>query len=425
MSKPIIEVNNISKCYTIGMKETYGSLREEIMQAISSPFKRIFKKHGENKVKSNDDSDVFWALKDVSFNVGEGEVLGIIGKNGSGKSTMLKILSRITEPTSGRIIMRGRVASLLEVGTGFHPELTGRENIFLNGSLLGMGSKEIKTKFDEIVAFSEIEKFLDTPVKRYSSGMYVRLAFAVAAHLQPEILIIDEVLAVGDVEFQKKCVGKMSDAAKSGRTVLFVSHNILMVQRLCTKAILLEAGTIKEIGYTDAVIESYLTTKQENNHQENLYDLPRDGTFGQKVRITSCRLYDSKGKETDSLKFGELFSVEVECIAQEYLRRLQFAIGINSSFDQRITTLVGPDSEKSFNLRVGEKKKGIVRLNNLYLNPGRYSLTLGIRDHTIGYDHLINVFYFNIESARHESLISEEIIQYGLIYVSRSEWIFT
>ena len=203
MPKPIIEIKNLSKRYTIGRRASYGSLREEVMQAVTSPFRK--KAGGEG---GKDSGNTVWALRDVSFNVEEGEVLGIIGRNGAGKSTLLKILSRITEPTEGRVIMRGRVASLLEVGTGFHPELTGRENIFLNGALLGMTSAEIKRKFDEIVAFSEIEKFLDTPVKRYSSGMYVRLAFAVAAHLEPEILVIDEVLAVGDAAFGGLCYAR-------------------------------------------------------------------------------------------------------------------------------------------------------------------------------------------------------------------------
>jgi len=254
MARPIIEVTNLSKSYSIGKRESYGSLRDEIMQALTSPFRR----------RSGDGggADSIWALKDVSFDVEEGTVLGIIGRNGAGKSTLLKILSRITEPTSGRITMRGRVASLLEVGTGFHPELTGRENIFLNGALLGMTSNEIRSKFDEIVAFSEIEKFLDTPVKRYSSGMYVRLAFAVAAHLDPEILVIDEVLAVGDAEFQKKCLGKMNDVAKGGRTVLFVSHNMGAMQTLCTQAVRLKAGQIEGHGPVNEQIELYLNSDQ-------------------------------------------------------------------------------------------------------------------------------------------------------------------
>ncbi len=250
--KQVIEVKNISKRYEIGARQSYGSLREEVMDSVKSVFR---------KGPAADENSI-WALRDVSFTVNEGEVLGIIGRNGAGKSTLLKVLSRITEPTEGTITMRGRVASLLEVGTGFHPELTGRENIFLNGSLLGMTNKEIRAKFDEIVAFSEIEKFLDTPVKRYSSGMYVRLAFAVAAHLEPEILIIDEVLAVGDAAFQKKCLGKMGDVAKGGRTVLFVSHNMGAVRKLCSKAVHLDKGRVENYGDCETVISDYLKGAQ-------------------------------------------------------------------------------------------------------------------------------------------------------------------
>lgn len=239
----VIEVKNISKTYTLGTAAK---------DSIIDSFRTLFQ--STSKVKTT-----FDALKDISFDVNKGEVLGIVGKNGAGKSTLLKILSRITEPTSGEIIMRGRVASLLEVGTGFHPELSGRENIFLNGSILGMTRSEIKSKFDEIVAFSGVEKFIDTPVKNYSSGMYVRLAFSVAAHLEPEVLIIDEVLAVGDAEFQKKCLGKMKDVAGEGRTVLFVSHNMSAVKSLCTNAIWLESGKVLMNGGVDNVVSSYLS----------------------------------------------------------------------------------------------------------------------------------------------------------------------
>lgn len=254
MGAPIIEVKGISKKYRIGHRENYLSLRDSLTKIIKKPL---------NLLRGSSDTgvanDEFWALKDVSFNVEQGEVIGIIGRNGAGKTTMLKILSRITYPTKGEIHIRGRVASLLEVGTGFHPELTGRENIYFNGSILGMKKREIDKKFDEIVAFSEIEKFIDTPAKRYSSGMYLRLAFAVAAHLEPEILVIDEVLAVGDAAFQKKCLGKIGDVAKEGRTVLFVSHNMNAVEHLCRRALLLESGIIRE--YDDdvrSVIKDYL-----------------------------------------------------------------------------------------------------------------------------------------------------------------------
>lgn len=248
MSDIAIKVSGLGKEYKLGTKKS-GSFRE----SFSSLWKKEEKKAEET----------FWALQDIDFEIKKGEAIGIIGSNGAGKSTLLKILSRITEPTKGRIEINGRMASLLEVGTGFHPELTGRENIFLNGTILGMKRHEVKSKFDEIVAFSGVEKFIDTPVKHYSSGMYVRLAFAVAAHLEPEILVIDEVLAVGDAEFQKKCLGKMEDVTNEGRTVIFVSHNMLAIKTLCSKGILLKSGTIEGQGGIDDTINQYL----QNNHQ--------------------------------------------------------------------------------------------------------------------------------------------------------------
>lgn len=251
----VIRVENLSKRYSLGAKETKrDNLREVMIDTFLAPFRRFRAPDGNDSGQSED----FWALKDVSFDVKEGDVVGIIGRNGAGKSTLLKVLSKITEPTSGKVKIKGRVASLLEVGTGFHPELSGRENIYLNGAILGMSRKEINRKFDEIVDFSEIEKFLDTPVKRYSSGMYVRLAFAVAAHLDPEILIIDEVLAVGDASFQKKCLGKMNDVGKNGRTVLFVSHNMTSLKTLCSRAVWLNSGQVMQIGTTSDVVSSYL-----------------------------------------------------------------------------------------------------------------------------------------------------------------------
>ncbi|TET39264.1 MAG: ABC transporter ATP-binding protein [Planctomycetota bacterium] len=254
MSDIVIKVEDLSKVYRIGMRKKHDSFREMASDWLFSRFRRLTGK----SLLDEDAKDTIWALKDVSFEMKRGEILGIIGKNGSGKSTLLKILSRITEPTKGRAEINGRVASLLEVGTGFHPELTGRENIFLNGAILGMKRAEIKANFDEIVDFSGIEKFIDTPVKRYSSGMYVRLAFAVAAHLQPEILLIDEVLAVGDVEFQKKCLGRMDSVAEEGRTILFVSHNMSAITRLCPKTIWLEEGKVNKIGDSESICEKYL-----------------------------------------------------------------------------------------------------------------------------------------------------------------------
>lgn len=256
--KPAIEINEISKRFRLGGQPSgYRTLRESLMNGLDRVWRAT---RGKPQADSTPDSerDMFWALKDVSFEVQTGEVIGIIGRNGSGKSTLLKILSQIYEPTSGRAVVRGRMASLLEVGTGFHPELTGRENIYLNGSILGMSRREIARQFDEIVAFSEIEQFLDTPVKRYSSGMYVRLAFAVAAHLNPDILIVDEVLSVGDVAFQNKCLGKMGDVAKGGRTAIFVSHNMQAVATLCQRAILLRKGRVHRDGPSTDVVRAYL-----------------------------------------------------------------------------------------------------------------------------------------------------------------------
>lgn len=267
MSDIAISVENLSKRYIIGHQRSKGDgIRHVIEDAVRAPLRWLRQRREQNSTEREE----FWALKDLSFEIKRGEVVGIIGRNGAGKSTLLKVLSRITEPTSGRIQIDGRVASLLEVGTGFHPELTGRENIFLNGAILGMSRVEIKQKFDEIVAFSEVEKFLDTPVKRYSSGMYVRLAFAVAAHLEPEILIVDEVLAVGDAQFQKKCLGKIQDvSANQGRTVLFVSHQIDSVTRLCKKALWLNQGKLHQYGPAEAVCHGYMALGSVAGTQRN------------------------------------------------------------------------------------------------------------------------------------------------------------
>ncbi len=411
--KPIIEVNNLSKRYSIGRRESYGSLREEIADAFLRPFRRIFSNAGD----SASDENTVWALRDVSFNVMEGEIVGIIGKNGAGKSTLLKILSRITEPTKGSVVMRGRVASLLEVGTGFHPELTGRENIFLNGALLGMTSAEIKARFDDIVEFSEIERFLDTPVKRYSSGMYVRLAFAVAAHLEPEILVVDEVLAVGDSAFQRKCLGKMGDVARGGRTVFFVSHNMPAVQMLCTSAILLAGGHLSAAGETDAIVNRYLADGKEIRGKD-LFNIQRHGEFGKFVKIARCRILDSNEFETDTLKFGEPFSVELECIGIEPTSDLQFAIGISSALDERLTTIV---SNEPFSVSRGETVKGVLKVRGLVLTPGNYMLTLGVRNSSTGHDQLVNVACFEISCVRAENFLGVEVLK-GFLHVTNPEW---
>jgi lipopolysaccharide transport system ATP-binding protein len=268
MSDTIIEFDGIGKSYMIshhGQRDRYVALRDVLAGAVRNTWRRCRDAFYGHPAPPRNVQEEFWALRDVSFEIKRGEVVGVIGRNGAGKSTLLKIISRITEPTEGRGVLNGRVASLLEVGTGFHPELTGRENVYLNGAVLGMTRAEIRRKFDEIVAFAEIERFLDTPVKRYSSGMYIRLAFAVAAHLEPEILVIDEVLAVGDAAFQKKCLGKMDEVAKGGRTVLFVSHNMGIVQLLCSRAVLLNQGRVADVGAVGDVISKYLTSLAASN----------------------------------------------------------------------------------------------------------------------------------------------------------------
>jgi lipopolysaccharide transport system ATP-binding protein len=303
MSDSIISVENLSKRYLLGRQRMKGDgLRHSLENALRAPL-RWFRSNGNLPPSPQE----FWALRDVSFQVRQGEVMGIIGRNGAGKSTLLKILSRITEPTDGRIRLKGRVASLLEVGTGFHQELTGRENIFLNGAILGMSKAEISRKFDEIVAFSEIEKFLDTPVKRYSSGMYVRLAFAVAAHLEPDVLIVDEVLAVGDSAFQKKCLGKMSEVAHGGRTVLFVSHNMGIVSALCKQIVLLERGRVGRIGDPQTVIPLYLRNDGANGARvENIR--AENG----RVTLIRAETRDAEGSPRSQFHTGESVNVVID-----------------------------------------------------------------------------------------------------------------
>jgi lipopolysaccharide transport system ATP-binding protein len=311
VSDVVIKVENLSKRYKIGKRERYKALRDTLTDAIGAPLRiarAALRRDGEEVKDAGDDQ--FWALKNVSFEVKRGEVVGIIGRNGAGKSTLLKILSRITRPTEGRISMRGRVGALLEVGTGFHPELTGRENIYLNGAILGMKRADIIRKFDEIVAFAEVEQFIDTPVKHYSSGMYMRLAFAVAAHLEPEILVVDEVLAVGDTEFQNKCLGKMSDVAREGRTILFVSHNMAAVNRLCRRGIILKRGCVLIDADILSTTRTYLQSDYGTSTHREWDDLARSP--GDAI----CRLryiaVFSQGMESDTVDIRRPVIIEME-----------------------------------------------------------------------------------------------------------------
>jgi len=330
MSDIAIRVENLSKRYRIGGPQArYKTIRESLTEAVGAPFRRLSSVvRGQSSAVSN---ETIWALKDVSFEVQRGEVVGIIGRNGSGKTTLLKILSRITEPTEGYAEIHGRVGSLLEVGTGFHLELTGRENIYLNGAILGMKRTEIDRKFDEIVAFSGVEKFIDTPVKHYSSGMYVRLAFAVAAHLEPEILLIDEVLAVGDAAFQKKCLRKMGDVAKEGRTVLFVSHNMQAIVKLCQRCILLQDGKVYEDALSTKVVADYLggsryVSGERVWHPEEY--VPGDKEF---IRYRTVRMINSEGKLTGAVYIDEPFWIEIEYEVMQTLTKAWLGFAMNTT----------------------------------------------------------------------------------------------
>lgn len=320
INNPAITVENLGKRYRIGTREeSHDNLVSSLVSYIKKPLKNFAKNRALYKFESQEprafvkgrfDSGILWALKGISFEVEPGETLGIVGRNGAGKSTLLKILSRVTDPTEGSVTIRGRVSSLLEVGTGFHPELTGRENIFLNGSILGMKKPEIEQKFDEIVDFSGIEKFLDTPVKRYSSGMTVRLAFSVAAHLEPDVLIVDEVLAVGDAEFQKKCLNKMKKVNQGGRTVLFVSHNLAAITRLCTRAIIIENGRKIADGPSAAVISKYINQESENSTVRAWRD-PSTAPTGTHARVLLVRLCDENGDTIPEVDIREKFGIEI------------------------------------------------------------------------------------------------------------------
>lgn len=380
MSEPAIRLEGLSKCYRLGAIGRH-TLVEEAQhlwcRLRGKDSNAVLGKVGGASVPVQADKE-FWALRDVSFEVEAGEVLGVIGGNGAGKSTLLKILSRITEPTLGRAMIRGRVGSLLEVGTGFHPELTGRENVFMNGTILGMRKREVAAKFDEIVAFSGIEKFIDTPVKRYSSGMYVRLAFAVAAHLEPEILIVDEVLAVGDAEFQKRCLGKMGEVAKAGRTVLFVSHNMAAVSRLCTRCLWLKNGEVVRLGGVE-MVDDYL----QSGHDAGLSAGAKlDRLENDFITLKGVALVDDRGGPGDLIRMGEGITLRLKICAKVEiaLASLQFAVFDDcgnkiASMHSRLTDI------RPLTLEEGKTVQVTGRIRSMNLNAGRYFVNVGILDH--------------------------------------------
>jgi lipopolysaccharide transport system ATP-binding protein len=379
MSDIVISAENLSKSYLVGhqsaQRERYTALRDVIAREARNFTRKTVDFVRGRQIVQGDQVEEFWPLRDVSFEVRQGEVLGIIGRNGAGKSTLLKILSRITEPTQGRAILRGRVASLLEVGTGFHPELTGRENIYLNGAILGMRRAEIKSKFDEIVDFAEVERFLDTPVKRYSSGMYIRLAFAIAAHLEPEILVVDEVLAVGDAEFQKKCLGKMHDvASKQGRTILFVSHNMAAVESMCDSALLLVEGRCAAQGDTPIIVQHYL--RELSRTSATPLDQRTDRSGSGEVRFASLSLESANGDQVSTFQCGAeaVLNLGIENRTGREIHGLRISIGIDNEMGQRLlhldTALQGSDVT-GFPPGFGSVRVVVPRIP---LFPGRYRL---------------------------------------------------
>lgn len=396
MSDVAIKVENLHKLYRLGLKDDENdTLVQTALSWIKAPKKNLANLRKLTSFDLNsEDPDVLHALNDVSFEVKHGEVLGIIGRNGAGKSTLLKVLSRITEPTAGRVTINGRVASLLEVGTGFHPELTGRENIYMNGTILGMSRKEIDRKFDEIVDFSGVEKFLDTPVKRYSSGMKVRLAFSVAAHLEPEILIVDEVLAVGDAEFQKKCLGKMQDVSSGGRTVLFVSHNMGAIQTLCPRSLLLRHGQMVDDGDSEKVVSTYLSRMKTNRNQTFSLDNADRINTGV-LRLTDAFLLDKDGKETENIISGEDIYLKFCYESVKSLKNLRISFTV---YDDSGCALTNIDSDlKSYEIKnTGSIGTIVTFIEKNPLPNGDYHINIAIFSDGIMLDNVPFAINFSV-----------------------------
>ncbi|MCL4531111.1 MAG: ABC transporter ATP-binding protein [Chloroflexi bacterium] len=397
-----VRVDHLSKRYRIGASQTrfrYGMFRDVLVDVAMTPV-RILRSMQGKSMRGADATSFIWALDDVSFDVEEGKVLGIVGRNGAGKSTLLKVLSRVTEPTKGTVAVRGRVGSLLEVGTGFHPELTGRENIYLNGAVLGMKRSEIDRKFDEIVDFSEVAQFIDTPVKRYSSGMYLRLAFAVAAHLEPEILVVDEVLAVGDAEFQKKCLGKMGDVAQQGRTVLFVSHNMSAILRLTQEAIVLKRGRLIKRGPTQEAVDFYLSSGQAETG-ERIWETDEIPASAAPFKPIALRLKDQRGKVVDTVRSTEPVTLEWEYQLDMPVTGLRVGMYLSTMRGEYVFTAFDTDDAERFE-RFSARKAGryisrcVVPAD--FFNEGRYSL--GVNASSFGVRRYFmdeNALSFNVD----------------------------
>lgn len=388
----VIKVENLSKAYQLGDFGT-GTISRDLerywarLRGKEDPFLKIGETNDRTALGK---SDIVWSLKDINFEVKQGEAMGIIGRNGAGKSTLLKILSRVTSPTTGNVKVKGRIASLLEVGTGFHPELSGRENIYLNGAILGMRKAEIKRKFDEIVNFAGVERYIDTPVKRYSSGMYVRLAFAVAAHLESEILIVDEVLAVGDAEFQKKCLGKMGDISKGeGRTVLFVSHNMGAIKKLCGTGIFLNNGLVSMAGDIDAIIDKYLHTETE---LKAIYHIPLPENTNEQIGYAyKLVIEDDQGNILPEMPVGRLWRIKVLFTLKKDVKHFIIALGITTDMDVNVRTCWS----NARDMTAGSYEATFFE-NDLLLSSGSYNLILGLSSYETTFQYLENVANLNI-----------------------------
>lgn len=397
----ILKAENISKQYRLGLVGT-GTMRDDLkrwwyqVRGKEDPFLKVGEENNRNLKASE---DYVWALRDINFEVKQGEVLGIIGKNGAGKSTLLKLLSRVTAPTTGTIKTRGRLASLLEIGTGFHPELTGRENIFMNGAVLGMTKNEIKRNLDEIIAFSGCERYIDTPVKRYSSGMTVRLGFAVAAHLEPEILVVDEVLAVGDAEFQKKAIGKMQDLSTGqGRTVLFVSHNMASIQKLCTRVLLMNNGAIEKDGLTDNVISSYLEQYRNINNSKHL-NTRTDRQGSGKLKFLKYWFENNKGNKTNAFQSGADCKMifDIANTSNDDLKEIRISVGIDDNQLRRITLLDNTIINKNIVFGPKETKTIVIQIPQIPLQAGQYFFTLFASENENIADWVVNAGSFEVE----------------------------
>jgi lipopolysaccharide transport system ATP-binding protein len=392
MAEPAITVEGVSKRYQLGTGHE-GMLSQRLEQALRAPIRRLRGRDAAQKKRTDEE---FWALRDVSLEVRRGEVLGLIGANGAGKSTLLKLLSRITDPTAGRITLHGRVGSLLEVGTGFHPELTGRENIYLNGAILGMGREEIEQKFEEIIEFAGIPDFLDTPVKRYSSGMYVRLAFAVAAHLETEILLVDEVLSVGDTEFQRKSLGKMDAVASAGRTIVFVSHNLSAIQRLCSRTVWIDKGRVAADGPTQDVLVEYLRRSGANQLGGEATigaDVHRVGTG--EARLVHLALVNADGEVSDQVRSGEHFSIRLTFEVSKRIDDVAIEVGICSADGTRIVTVQNIDGDQpTFALDPGTHEVTVAL--SMAMLPGDFTVDAAIADRGSGttYDYVERALTF-------------------------------